>query len=440
MRRRLFGLLLILAVLAVSVFSACEKKPGTQAPEENVDYAAKVKLNMNSDTLKQKVTVKSYVDGDTTHFNVPETVMEGGVLKARYLAVNTPESTGKIEEWGKKASKFTREKLSSASEIMIESDDSTWDIDSTGGRVLVWVWYRTGEAEEYRNLNIELLQNGLAIASNSANNRYGDTCMAAIASAKDKKLNIYSGEKDPDFFYGDAMELTLMELRTHVADYLGNKVAFEGVVTKNNNNAAYVESYDEDTGLYYGIMVYYGFGLSGEGLDALTVGNLARIVGTVQYYEQGGTYQISGLTYRAMKPDDPNNVKKLGEGYSPAYKEITAADLANGKVKISVDDTTKEFSFGELAIHTSVCIKDLKVADVHTTTAEDSSSKGAMTITCKAGDGTAVTIRTIVLTDGDKVVTADAFEGKTIDVKGLVDVYDGKYQIKVLSYQDITIK
>jgi DNA/RNA endonuclease YhcR with UshA esterase domain len=63
-----------------------------------------------------------------------------------------------------------------------------------------------------------------------------------------------------------------------------------------------------------------------------------------------------------------------------------------------------------------------------------------MTITCKAGDGTAVTIRTIVLTDGDKVVTADAFEGKTIDVKGLVDVYDGKYQIKVLSYQDITIK
>ena len=30
-------------------------------------------------------------------------------------------------------------------------------------------------------------------------------------------------------------------------------------------------------------------------------------------------------------------------------------------------------------------------------------------------------------------------EGKNISVKGIVDVYDGKYQIKVLSAQDITI-
>ena len=76
--------------------------------EEIVDYAAAVKLDMSSDTVKQEVTVKTYVDGDTTHFHVPSSVVENGVLKARYLAINTPESTGKIEEYGKKASEFTK--------------------------------------------------------------------------------------------------------------------------------------------------------------------------------------------------------------------------------------------------------------------------------------------------------------------------------------------
>ena len=95
------------------------------------DFASEVKLNMRSDTLKQEVSVHGFVDGDTTHFNVPTSVVDTGILKARYLAINTPESTGKIEEWGKKASNFTREKLSGATSIIIESDNSTWNLDST---------------------------------------------------------------------------------------------------------------------------------------------------------------------------------------------------------------------------------------------------------------------------------------------------------------------
>ena len=122
------------------------------------DFASEVKLNMHSATVKPAVTVHSFVDGDTTHFNVPTTIVDSGVLKARYLAINTPESTGKIEEWGKKASNYTRERLSKATSIIIESDNGRWNLDSTGGRYLVWVWYRTSENEDYRNLNIELLQ------------------------------------------------------------------------------------------------------------------------------------------------------------------------------------------------------------------------------------------------------------------------------------------
>ena len=239
---RRMTLWLVLLCLVLSLLAACN--PGgtgdgtTSGAEVDVkDYASAVKLDMSSTTAKQKVTVKAYIDGDTTHFNVPGSIVESGVLKARYLAINTPESTGKIEEYGKKASSFTREKLSSASSIYIESDDGNWNVDSTGGRYLVWVWYRENESEEYRNLNIEILQNGLAIASSSANNRYGDTCMAAIAQSKALKLNIQSGQKDPDFYYGEAVELTLKELRCNISEYNGIKVAFEGVITKNSNNS-----------------------------------------------------------------------------------------------------------------------------------------------------------------------------------------------------------
>ena len=88
---------------------------------EIVDYAASVELDKASATVKQEVTVKTFVDGDTVHFHVPTSVMQNGVLKARFLSVNTPESTGKIEEWGKKASKFTVQSTAA----------SPWDSDSS---------------------------------------------------------------------------------------------------------------------------------------------------------------------------------------------------------------------------------------------------------------------------------------------------------------------
>lgn len=424
-----------MAVLAVS-FISCGKNT---EESEITDYASSVALDTASSTKKTEVTVKAYVDGDTTHFNVPDSVIDGGVLKARYLAVNTPESTGKIEEWGKTASSFTKEKLKNAVSIMVESDDGNWNVDSTGGRYLVWVWYKTEEGGAYRNLNIELLQNGLAIASNSANNRYGDTCMAAIEQAKTSKLHIYSGQKDPNFPYGSASELTLKELRCNVTEYDGTKVAFEGVITKNNNNSVYVEEYDAETDMYYGMTVYYGYSLNGTGLQILSVGNRVRIVGTVQYYETGDSYQVSGLEYSPMRPDDPNNIQKISEGHAPSYRTLDPETFANGNLIVTVGDENKEFKFAELALYTSVEMKGLKVKSVYTTNNEESSSNGAMTLTC-AVNGVEISIRTIVLRDSEgKLITADMLEDKIIDVKGLVDRFDGTYQIKVFSINDVTI-
>ena len=175
-----------------------------------MDYAAAIKLNPASGCKQEEVTVKLFIDGDTVHFNSKE--MDTGVLKARFLAVNTPESTGKVEEYGRTAAAFTEAKLTAAESIIIESDNGTWNVDSTGGRYLVWVWYKPDGAAEYRNLNIELLQEGLSIASSAGSNRYGEVCMNAIAQVKANKLHMHSKDIDPDFYYGDSVPVTLKEL------------------------------------------------------------------------------------------------------------------------------------------------------------------------------------------------------------------------------------
>ena len=127
MNKRVYALLVALCI-ALGCLAGCNSTPAQTPTVEGgastdatdggaqggIDYAASVTLDMDSDTLKQEVSVKAYIDGDTTHFHVPTSVVETGLLKARYLAVNTPESTGKIEVWGKKASNFTKEKLQSA--------------------------------------------------------------------------------------------------------------------------------------------------------------------------------------------------------------------------------------------------------------------------------------------------------------------------------------
>ena len=410
----------------------------TNPPVE--DYAASLRLNMSSSTAKAEATVKTYVDGDTVHFYVDTDVMPDGVLKARFLAVNTPESTGKIEEYGKTASQFTKEKLSAATSIILESETETWDPDSTGGRYLAWVWYKTEGDTEYRNLNVEILQNGLAKASNTGGNQYGTVCLSALDQAKREKLNLYSGQKDPNFYYGEAVELTLRELRTNTESYSGMTVAFNGIVTVDSGTqGVYVEDFDEETGLYYGIYIYYGHGLSGAGMEILSVGNEVRIVGSVQYYEGGGTWQVSDMNYRMMKPDDPGNIQKLSDGHSASYALTDPDTFVNGVVALETEEGTEEVSYASMVMATSVEMKDLKVVDIYTTDDEASSSYGAMTLTCEV-DGVTVTVRTAVLYDenGERI-TEDAYLGKTIDVKGIVDYFDGDYQIKVFSANNITI-
>ncbi len=423
-----------------------ENPQNQQPPHVHVDYVGDTKLDMTSDSLKIEATVKSYIDGDTTHFYVEESAdFPEGIIKARYLAIDTPESTGRLEEWGKTAAANTKETLKNAYAIMLESDDDQWNKDNNG-RHLLWIWYKAEENGEWRNLNIEILQKGFAVASNSGQNRYGTTCMAALNQANKEKLYVHSGEKDPSYPYGAATPVTIKELRTNRDAYEGVKVAIEGIVTQDTNGTLYIEQFDEEDGKCYGMQVFYGYNLATSAKRFLKAGNLVYLVGTFQYAEVVNAYQIAGLEYDQMKPGDPAFTHLIEKDQEIPYTNITdLADFMNGKTTVTVGEETKEMANNELALHTAVTLTGLKVVGTYTTTKETSDDKGAISLTCEK-DGVRITIRTIVLYENGELVTADRFEGQTIDVVGIVDSYTpegstvAQIQIRVFTVGSIFIQ
>ena len=443
--------LFLLICMSVSCFCGCQtaqQGASTSSTEEElppfIDFVEQLKLDMDSSTAKMEVTVKLFIDGDTTHFHVPTSVSADGILKARYIAVNTPESTGQIEEWGKKASNFTREKLSNAESIIIESNNDKWEKDSSGGRHMAWVWYKPKGETEYRNLNLELVQNGLSLASGSTTDRYGDLTARAYTQAQRYKLNAFSGQPDPDFYYGGLIQVDLKTLRTNTKLYENKDVVFTGVIVRNSEQTVYVEQYDEETDMYYGMNVYCGY-TSGEIDNVLKVGNEVLFVGNVQYWEGGGTWQVTDIHYSAFDPDDPENIKLLGTGHTASNRVTTIDDFLNKKFTIDVakelgseEMEEKTFTYAELAMSTSIRMENLYVKSIYVTN-NGGDNDGAMTLTCEV-DGKTITIRTTVLRKADKTLYTSAdFKNKTIDVTGIVDYYNGDYQIKVFSAKNIEI-
>jgi hypothetical protein len=166
-------------------------------------------------------------------------------------------------------------------------------------------------------------------------------------------------------------------------------------------------------------------------------------VGSFQYAEVVNAYQIAGIVYDPMKPGDPANTYLIETAQPITHKEIPdLSDFVTGKTEMTVGDEKVSFDNSELALYTPVSIKGLTVVDTWTTQTGDNA--GAISLTCEK-DGVRITIRTIKLYENGEMITADRFEGKTIDVKGLVDSYtpegstEAQKQIKVFALADIII-
>ena len=157
--------------------------------------------------------------------------------------------------------------------------------------------------------------------------------------------------------------------------------------------------------------------------EPIAVGNELRVIGTCTYYETGGTYQVSGLCYYAMRPNYKDNIVILSTGNEVEPTEISFATLQTRQQDL---------------LSTFVSAKDLTVTSVYTTEST-TTSDGAMTLTCKDSDENQIIVRTTVIKkeDGEILEEADVLD-KNISVTGVVDLFSNNLQIRISRYSDIT--
>ena len=285
----------IAATLLAMTFTACDSIP--QKGDKNwVDYVSDgtVKLNLDyeghdfyTDGIGQ-FTLKTAIDGDTAHFTPLVDNNHVGTMKARFYGIDTPESTGKVQEWGKPASNFTKEMLEEANKngtIVVSSAQTSYgkpDPDSTGSRYVSLVWVnltkKNATKDELKLLNLWIVQEGLSWVKNvQSMPQYSDTFYKAEEQARKYKLCLFSDIPDPYFNFGSYEDASLLDIKReiqetladpdHVNKYNNAKIRIQGTVAGYSNHILYLQDYvlyDKDDpsqgGEYCGINIFVGMG------------------------------------------------------------------------------------------------------------------------------------------------------------------------------------
>ena len=209
-----------------------------------------------------QVELRNTIDGDTAHFNpVGHTGTE--YIKTRFYGIDTPESTGQIQLWGKSASKFTSEKLKNAAAngtIVLSSPAQTYSapqVDSTGSRYLGLVWINeTVKNADYTDLvllNLWVVQEGYS-ATKSVDKvpEYADVFFDADRQAQAHQLHIWGDEIDPNYNYGDYEPVSIIAIKDeerwskqkgYENPYYDANVHIEATVTGYSDHIIYVQEY-----------------------------------------------------------------------------------------------------------------------------------------------------------------------------------------------------
>jgi len=372
---------------------------------DDTDYVSQVHLALDytgKDFLTDgigKVTLKENVDGDTTHFyglNSDGSTNYSETIKSRYLCINTPESTGQIQPWGKAASLFTDSQIDAAKTIVISSDSLTYGAakaDSTGERYLSYVWVSDQEnaaLSDLKLLNLLIVQSGYSATQAATDTIYESYFYAADAEAQCNKLVVWSGVQDPGYIYTTGVSTTLQliclgEIYDETAgDYVAydwtdsthNKVAFDCYVALATSGNAYVYMDYPDLGnpaktVRYGMYIFAGY----RNITPLThVGWKLNVVGNVTTFN--GNLQITNVAYNALyhSTDDITILDKTGTTYTPFE--------ASTSVAAAVSDTYMNVVIQVNALH--------GIGDYGTYADSDGS---AFTVHCEDDSGNTIYLR-----------------------------------------------
>ena len=300
--KKLFLVFATVAALAAGCFlGACGAKIAdntehydkiTKTLKLSKSYEGKKLMTAGGGGIGKATLVGDTTDGDTTNFKLEE----GGTIAVRYEGVDTPESTAGWEKWGKAASNFTNECLHEATEIVLES--STGDVpdrDTSGNRPMCYVWYKTAK-DDFKLLNLELVENGFPFNKESATSGYYGYFQKAEKFARSIELRLFSKLDDP-LFNTAAIDLSLKEINENPANFRENaKVRLYAYVsdmyTASNGAITFtIAQYDETNKRPYSLTLYAGHVASTANMR---VGDLYHIVGTLQKHD--GNWQITGVT------------------------------------------------------------------------------------------------------------------------------------------------
>lgn len=334
------------------VSSKTEQTSDNGSTHEHIDYYKKSNNRLVqqyqgksfwTDGIEQ-VTLRTCIDGDTAHFDTSN----GDILKARFFGIDTPESTGAVEEWGKEASNYTKEKLKAAQKngtIVISSPFDEYkapEADSTGSRYVSLVWINTEKKNapisELDLLNLMIVQEGLSYVKNVADMpRMQDDFLAAEAQARVEKLNMFSGQPSSLFNYGSYQDTSLLDIKkelelsladsSHENKYNNQKVRIVGTVAGYSNNILYIQNfYSKEQGGRYSYGEYAGINIF-TGMTAIpskysAVNTYIQVCGLLQDSENFG-FQMTDAQFKPYPKDD---------------------DDKNARVLISAKDNTEEFS------------------------------------------------------------------------------------------------
>ena len=416
----------ILLSLSIIVIPGCKK--------EFHDYIEDVKFSQTGwetssfmRTGLGVVTLKNSVDGDTAHFFTSN----NQIVQGRFNGVDTPESTGSIEEWGKAASNYTKNILENAKTIVLETerDDgaSGPEADSTSNRYLVWVWTSERPLEEedgsqLKLLNLGLVQNGYSPSKGTAGSKYEEYFLNADAQAQKFKMNIWSDEKDPLYYYGEAQVTDMQAVFSDPSKWLDAKVYVEGVVTRKMGYSAYIQdTFEQEDGSIktYGAYIYAGY----VNYPILKKGNRIGVTGIIaQHY---GSYQITDVSYNEYFPSNED-------------MRLISTDHEVEPIELTVKEAQKGEHMGILC-----SLKNLKVTGGYGGTKETNASgekneKNSMTLYVEDSEGNQFNIRIddsvfIKGLDGSTIKTYRYFEeycskgeGYTFDFTGLMGRYESQ--------------
>lgn len=175
----IISIILISFILVITNINIKPKQAPTSLPVEE-------EKPLDIHLVKGKV--ERVVDGDTAIINI-----DGESFRVRFIGVNTPESTTRIEEYGKEASNFTKKYLT-GKEVYLEKDVSETD---KYGRLLRYIWLEEPSSldiEEIENkmFNAILLKEGYAkVATYPPDVKYADTFVQIQRSARENNLGLW---------------------------------------------------------------------------------------------------------------------------------------------------------------------------------------------------------------------------------------------------------